>query len=216
MFIKHYMTRDPITIRGDLRIPEAKAMIDQHHFRHLPVTDEEGMLLGMITDRDLRSAYPSTVLSGKERSAVLEQVAKTEVGQIMSTDFVSLPVRATVDDAVLLFEERNVGALPVCDRGKVVGILSQTDLMQAFRRLFGLGEKGATLLSIQVNEDTPDLSRLVEVLEREKIPFTRLVRTSETEREPAMIYLRINTFKLPRVHRAVEEAGFSIYVPSSL
>jgi len=208
------MTPEPVTITPDMLVTEAAELLREHNFRHLPVVDEDNKLLGMVTDRDLRSACPSTVLSKEERAQVLAQVQATPVRAIMSKDFSSLQAAATLDDALLLFKTRSIGALPVVNsQGQVVGIFSLNDLMSSYRRLFGLGEKGSALMAIEDNDDPLALSRLVRVLEEKKVLFTRLIRTEEQGREPAMLYLRINTMNIRSVHKIVEGAGFTVHVP---
>lgn len=213
MYVRYYMTTSPITVAPDKSIDEAKTLLDSHRFRHLPVVDEAGRLLGMVTDRDIRSAFPSTMLAAEERQEILNRVRRIPVGDIMSANNMVLTTNSTLDDALLLFEKKSVGALPVLDEtGRVQGILSFNDLLKALRSLFGLGEKGSALLAIEAGGQR-SLSTLVQVLEELNVPFTRLVRTDGTGREPAMIYLRLNTFNLRAVHKAVEKAGFTVHHP---
>jgi len=61
MYISEYMTSDPITISSATLLPEARQILNEYQIRHLPVIDSERRLIGIITDRDLRSAYPSSV-----------------------------------------------------------------------------------------------------------------------------------------------------------
>ena len=214
MYVSYYMTTAPITVRPDLRIDEAKALLDSHHFRHLPVVDDEGRLRGMVTDRDIRSAFPSTMLAAEERQEIMNRGRSIPVGDIMSANNMVLTTNSTLDDALLLFERKSVGALPVLDEtGRVMGILSFNDLLKAWRSLFGLGEKGSVLLAIEASAEPRSLSRLVQVLEELNVPFTRLIRTDGSGREPAMIYLRINTYNIRAVHKAVEKAGFTVHHP---
>jgi acetoin utilization protein AcuB len=214
MYVRYYMTVSPITVNPEMRIDEAKALLERHHFRHLPVVDGEGRLLGMVTDRDIRSAFPSTMLTVEEHQQILHRVQQIPVGDIMSANNMVLTTTSTLDDALLLFERKNVGALPVMDEGgRVAGIMSFNDLLKAWRSLFGLGEKGSVLLAIEVSAEPRSLSNLVQVLEELNVPFTRLIRTDGSGREPAMIYLRINTYNIRAVHKAVEKAGFTVYHP---
>ncbi len=215
MFIQYSMTPDPVTIGADMPVIEAAAMLRKKRFRHLPVVDGDGRLLAMLTDRDLRSACPSTVLSLEEREQVLEKVKATSISEIMSTDFVALQPTSTLDDALLLFQTHNIGALPVIDdQGRVIGIFSLNDMMTAYRRLFGLGEKGSVLVAIEDADDQAALGSLVNALERKNVFFTRLVRVPGQGREPDIVYLRVNTMNIRAVHRIVEDAGFTIHVPS--
>lgn len=216
MYIQYYMTASPVTVGPDKSLEEAHLMLKNYHFRHLPVVDEFGSLLGMVTDRDLRSAYPSSILDADEREKVLARVQQKPVRDIMSTNNAVLTPMSTLDDALLCFEKRTIGALPVVDNDSiVVGILSFNDLLKAWRSLFGLGEKGSVLIAIEANEESPSLSRLVKTLEEQKVLFTRLIRTGGSSGEPAMIYLRISTFNIRSVHKAIAEAGFKLHLPES-
>jgi len=208
------MTKSPVTIGPEKSIEEAQQLLENYHFRHLPVVDEFGSLLGMVTDRDLRSAYPSSVLEEEDRQKVMERILEKPVKDIMSTNNVVLSPLSTLDDALLLFEKRTIGALPVVNNNRlVVGILSFNDLMKAWRSLFGLGEKGSVMVAIEADEKSRSLSRLVKVLEEQNVLFTRLIRTGGAAGEPAMIYLRLNTYNVRAVHRAIAEAGFKLHIP---
>ncbi len=214
MFVHYYMTPSPMTIGPEQTVSEAIEILNTHKFRHIPVVDDNNVLLGMLTDRDLRSATLSTVARSKERQNVEQKVKNTLVSVVMSEDCLSLNRLSTLDRALLLLQSENIGALPVLnDSRQVVGIFSAMDLMKAYRFLFGLGEKGSALVSIEDNGDTEALSKIVMVMEEAHVVFTRLIRSKGTEQEPPMIYLRINTYNIRAVHKAIEAAGFTVHVP---
>lgn len=209
MYISRHMTTDPITVSPAMFLPEARSLLNDYHFRHLPVVDEQGTLVGMLTDRDLRSAYPSSVLSDSESRLVYERVEKTEVSEIMSSDCVALTPDSTLDDALFLFDRDQMGALPVLEDGQVVGIFSIRDLTTAYKVSFGVGEKGAVLIGVHDDGSSTIMTRLVTLFEKENIPFTRLLRI-RNERDGDVIYIRINTFKIAAVLAFLEESGFSV------
>jgi len=209
MYISRHMTKDPITVSPAMNLPEARALLNDYLFRHLPVVNEQGELVGMLTDRDLRSAYPSSVLSDSESRLVYEKVEKTEVAEIMSTDCVSLTPDSTLDDALYLFDRDQMGALPVLEDGQVVGIFSIRDLTAAYKTSFGVGEKGAVLIGLVDDGSETILTRLVTLFEKERIPFSRLLRIKNKNKDDA-IYVRINTFKIAAVLEILEANGFSI------
>jgi acetoin utilization protein AcuB len=217
MYVRYYMTPSPVTIGPEKSIEDAHQLLENYNFRHLPVVDEFGGLLGMVTDRDLRSAYPSSILDEEDQQKEMERVLRKPVKDIMSMNNVVLTTMSTLDDALLFFEKRSIGALPVVNNNRlVVGILSFNDLMKAWRSLFGLGEKGSVLIAIEANEKSPSLSRLVKVLEEQNVLFTRLIRTGGMNGEPAMIYLRINTYNVRAVHKAIADAGFKLHIPEDI
>jgi len=215
MFIRSHMTPSPITVTPETTVAEAIDVLQQYNIRHLLVVDGEGRLQGILSDRDLRSARPSTVARSKEREQVEAQINSTPVSVLMTRDCLTLNPNATLDDALLLFQSRKIGAFPVLnEEDKVVGVFTTADLMNAYRCLFGLGEKGSVLISIEDSGDPQAMSKLVRVMEEKQVSFTRLVRTGGgiCKGKP-MIFLRINTYNVRSVHRALEAEGFTIHVP---
>lgn len=216
MFIRYHMTAPPITVTPDQTVAEANDLLQQYNFRHLPVVDEQGILKGILTDRDLRSARPSSVARSKERENVEERVRNTPIALLMTRDCLHLSPSSTLDDALLIFQSRKIGAMPVIDEDqRVIGIFSMGDLMRSYRSLFGLGEKGSMLISIEDNGDPQALSKLVQLLEEKQVQFTRLVRSDGSCNSKAMIYLRIKTYNVRSVYKTLEAAGFTIHVPDT-
>lgn len=215
MYVRYYMATSLVTVGPETNVGAASDLLEKYDIRHLPVVDKEMKLVGMVTDRDIRSAFPSTIVDSEDvqGNGKLDRVQKTPVSDIMSTNISVLRTVSTLDDAMLFFEKRTVGALPVLDEmGKVVGILSFNDLMKAWKSFFGLGEKGSFLVALEVESPDQSLTPLVHALEEINVPFTRLIRTDGTGREPAMIYLKVKTYNIISVHSAIEKAGFKVFV----
>ena len=218
MYIMNHMSKNPVTIRPDTSISEAREIVSSNNFRHLPVTDEQGKMVGMVTDRDLRSAYPSTVLSEEEKQASIVKISEKPVSAIMSTKFVSLTPISTLDDALFLLDREKVGAIPVLEEsGKIVGIFSIRDLIKANKELYGVGEKGSSLVVVEDDGQPHPLTRITQTLEEHGIDFTRLVKPQQTDanNSTGFIYIRVNTFNLHAVHNALEESGFTLVTPGT-
>lgn len=214
MYVSYYMTSSLITVGPETPVGKASDLLKAHDIRHLPVVDAEGKLVGMVTDRDIRSAFPSSIADSEVMQKELDRVEKTPVSVIMSAKTFVLRRTSTLDDAMLFFEKRTIGALPVVDEtGKLVGILSFKDLMKAWKSLFGLGEKGSFLIALEVESPDQSMTPLVRVLEELNVPFNRIIRTDGTGKEPAMIYLKVKTYNIISVHSAIEKAGFKVHVP---
>jgi len=215
MFVSSYMSSPVITVRPETPLTEVRELLRSRSFRHLPVVDEKHLLVGIVTDRDLRSALPSAFMSDKEKEGYLTRFAASTVAAIMTEAVYFLDCRATLDDALLLFDRGRVGALPVVSEEKQVqGILSIRDLLSAYRVLFGLGEKGSRLVEVVDDGKPKILSRITEVLERKEIPFTRLIRCGAKEKDGhGKVYIRVHTYNSSFIHRVLEEAGFEMVVP---
>jgi acetoin utilization protein AcuB len=212
MYVELHMKKDPITIDPQTTVDQARTKLQKNNFRHLPVVDDSGVLLGMVTDRDIRSAFPSTVMDQAEKERLLEKLNVTPVTDIMSSAVVSLSKFSTLDDALLILDRERVGALPVLDEKRcVVGIFSIRDLLKAYNELFGVGEKGSALVTVKADGKPHPLTRIITALESAGVSFSRVVRKNESDAEKGheTIFIRVNTFNVHAIHTLLEKAGFA-------
>ena len=117
MQIVNLMTSDPVTIGPDATLSNAKTIMDAGRFRRVPVV-EDGRLVGILTERDLR-----------EYTGYLES---TRVNAAMRTALVTVTPYNTVEDAARLMLKHKIGGLPIVADGKLVGIITTSDLLKAF------------------------------------------------------------------------------------
>jgi acetoin utilization protein AcuB len=213
MFISDYMTANPLTISAETLLPDARQLLTDYHFRHLPVVDEKNRLIGVVSDRDLRSAYPSTVLSDSERDKAFKKVEKVSVAEIMSQNCSCLTLSSTLDDALTVFERDKVGALPVVtDEDEVIGIFSMRDLTAAYKKLFGAAEKGSELIAILNESKSKSLIKIVSLLAAKDIQCTRLINIGEVSGFDR-IYLRVSSSIVSEVQKLLQEHGFTLLKP---
>jgi acetoin utilization protein AcuB len=127
MLVEDVMSRSLVTIAPEETLRTALELLLKNRIRHLPVVDGS-TLVGIVTDRDVKRATPS-VLSGIDRDEHERVLAETKVAQLMTRDPVTVTPKTKLKGAVELFIKRRVGALPVIDEGRLVGILSDTDIV---------------------------------------------------------------------------------------
>ena len=130
MLVRALMTGAPITLPPDISIFEARRLMDGARIRHVLVT-LGGDLLGIVTDRDIRLNMPSqaTSLSVWELNYLL---AKVTVGEVMTRSPITIGPDLEAHDAAQVMLDHRIGALPVIDDGKLIGIVTETDLLRAF------------------------------------------------------------------------------------
>jgi len=209
MYVDRHMSSPAVTIGEDTTLADARSILEEHGFRHLPVIDGEGSLRGIVTDRDIRSALPSRIGGAVNDEALLQRLGGTPVKEIMTPAPHSLTLSSTLDDALFVLEREKIGALPVVDgEGRVAGILSLQDLLKAYKELFGLGGPGTALVEIEDDGSPGLLSRVVRILEERKISFSRLLRVGGAPGEgKGIVYLRVSTYNTHALHTALEAAG---------
>jgi acetoin utilization protein AcuB len=123
------MTENPTTVSPLATVREAARLLHALDVRHLPVVDDEGTLVGMISDRDVRNVGAPLLVDGQEKDR--QGALDTTVGDLMSSDVLSVELDDEVTDIVELMLEHKVGAIPVVDGdGALAGIVSYIDLLR--------------------------------------------------------------------------------------
>jgi CBS domain-containing protein len=129
--VKDRMTKNPATVRPDDGLKDAIWKMEHGHFRHLPVVDEDGKLVGMLSDRDIRLIRPSLAFTNKEEAMV--QLWSISVQQAAVFDPITIKQETTLKEAAELMLRWHVGGLPVVDdRARLVGMITYTDLLREF------------------------------------------------------------------------------------
>jgi len=125
-----------ITAGPDTAILDARQLMLKERIRHLLVTEADGSLVGIVTDRDIRLNLPSqaTSLSVWEINHLL---TKLTVGEVMTRTMITIGPDSEARDAAVLMLDHSIGALPVTERGRLVGIITETDIMRGFLLLAG-------------------------------------------------------------------------------
>lgn len=125
------MSQQVVTIGASESCLDAVVRMQRAGARHLPVVDREGVLVGIVTDRDLRHHLFSPVAFealGSTRVEVL--LDGVQVAEIMSTDLVTATPGMSLAEAAATMRNEKVGSLPVLDHGRVVGIVTEIDLLR--------------------------------------------------------------------------------------
>jgi CBS domain-containing protein len=131
MIAADIMTENPLTIRQTDTIGDAIDALQSMDIRHLPVVDDEGNLVGMLSDRDL-GPLMRTFTEGADAERMIVPLSRRRVTDFMSSDVVSVDVDAEVSSIIETMLEQHVGAVPVVDgEGAVSGIISYVDLLRA-------------------------------------------------------------------------------------
>jgi len=213
MFIDKSMTRKVIAIRPETSLLEARGMMDSKHIRHLPVVDADNTVIGVITDRDLRSALPSSFSTCQNDPKEMERISKLKVGEVMTKNPITISPSNTLEDALLMMHKMNMGALPVVDEaGKLKGIISTRDLIRAFINVLGIEEPG-TLLCLVVEERLGQMKRIVDAITEEGIAFGSILVARHWEKGKRAVFPYLLTNNVAKVKRKLENMGFTLLNP---
>lgn len=131
MRVNELMSRNVVTIGASDSCLEAVSRMHGARVRHLPVLDQAGAMVGVVTDRDLRHhLFGPRVLKEVGSVAVDLLLKAVPVSEVMSSPVLSVPAHADIVEAARIMLEDKVGSLPVVEGGRVVGIVTETDVLR--------------------------------------------------------------------------------------
>jgi acetoin utilization protein AcuB len=213
MFVSQSMTRKVITIEKEAGIFEAQEKLAEHRIRHLPVVDADNRLIGIVTDRDIRSAMPYSLFKDPGNQVEREKLAGLKIRDIMTVQPKTISPGYTIQDALLLIEEMRVGALPVVDeQGKLKGIISVRDLLRAFINVLGIGQPG-TLLGILVEEKIGQMKKIVDAITEEDVSFGSVLVARYWEKDKRAVFPYLLTQNVAPIKRKLKDMGYTLIDP---
>ncbi len=213
MFVSKSMTRKVISIDKEAGIFEAQEKMAANHVRHLPVVDKNNHLIGIVTDRDIRSALPYSLFREPSSQRDKEKISDLRVKDIMTENPATISLTYTIQDALLLIQKLRVGALPVVDEeGTLKGIISVRDLLRAFINVLGIGEPG-TLLGILVEEKVGQLKKIVDAITEENISFGSVLVARYWDKDKRAVFPYLLTQNVAHVKRKLEKMGYHLLDP---
>lgn len=176
MYVQDIMQKQVVTVTPETRLPDAMRLMRERGFRHLPVIADVG-LVGIVSDRDVKRAMVSVPrpVAGAERNSLDGDVRMVD---IMTRSVITAGPTFTVEEAARVMVAERISALPVTDGGRLVGIITETDVVALFVRALGattpssridvvVGPRGSALADvIQIVEATAPISSVVTLEDR--------------------------------------------------
>lgn len=196
MLIRRWMTKDPVAIGPGEMLAEARRKIDKGNFRRLPVV-ENGRLVGIITDRDLRQHA--------------SQLEHTRVDAVMASPVITVAPDMLLDQAANLLVKHKVGGLPVMDGGKLVGIITAIDMLRAFGEVLGTAEEGVSRIDLAFSGNSFDLATIAELVGLSSGEVLGMgTYEGEGDRKDQIFYLRVRSEDARRTAHMLTDQGFTV------
>jgi acetoin utilization protein AcuB len=195
MLVGNRMTKEPITAEPDELLIRASHKMQSGGFRRLPVVSE-GKLVGIITDRDLR-----------EHQGHFEH---TKINGVMSEKPVTVTPATTLEEAAKIMLERQFGGLPVIADGRLVGIISATDILQAFLDIMGASHGGSTRIDFVLEGEEHGFLEATRLVAREGGEVLGVGTYREKLGENPVCYLRLLAGNPEQIAKALRSSGFNV------
>lgn len=206
MLVREVMQTALITVTPKTTLPEAMKLASQRRVRHLLVVEDRD-LVGIISDRDLKQAMASSATS-LEAHELIYLLDRLTVGEIMTRTVITIGPSFPVEEAARLMVQEKIGALPVTESGELIGIVTETDVLDLFVKAMGAGTPSSRL-EVFLGDDPAALGDVVSTIEGTGAAISSIViLTSRTRLREAIV--RIATINPgPAVH-ALERRGYVV------
>lgn len=192
MLVKNWMTQDVITLSHDRSMMKAAKLMKDNEISRLPIVDDEGVLVGIVSDRDIKEASPSkaTTLDMHELYYLLSEI---KVKDIMSRKVITVSVEDTVEKAAVIMDDNKIGGIPVVDaKNKCVGIITNTDVFKVLIKITGV-MYGGVQIGLALSNEPGSLNGVIDYLKDNNARVMSILTSYEPEQENMRhVFIRIH------------------------
>src|SRR5262245_2108005 len=208
MLIRDIMQSHPVSATLEARLPDLVRALQRRGFRHLPVL-HEGRLVGLISDRDLKQSMTSVSLAteGRARDLLLDGLT---AGQIMTRRVTTISPISGVEEAARLMARERISALPVTEGDRLLGIVTETDILSLFVRSLGVLEPSSRL-DVIVTDREASLTEVMRAVEGTRIRISSVMTLEAPGHREVM--LRVATLDPTPAIEALRAAGYTVRDP---
>lgn len=208
MFARDYMTRTVVTVHPDDYLVDVRKSMQDQGIRHIPVVDG-GRLVGIVSLNTIRDAAPSkaTDLSIHEVHYLL---SKMKIREVMKKEVVTCGPDDHVEDVAKIMQTRRIGSVPVVDKGKLVGILTNVDMFRILMKMLGMDTPGKRI-TLEMEQAQGD--KLVEIVRavEDRGKFIKSFLSMESPRPGRQtVILNLDRSDMEEVVKALADLGFDI------
>jgi len=203
MFVGERMSHPVITVSPDTPIHDALIMFKREHIRRAPVI-KDGKMIGIVSERDLLNASPSPVtsLSVWELNYL---VSKVTVKQVMSKKVKTVDVNTPIEEAARIMADSKIGGLPVTRAGKVVGMITETDLFKILLELMGARER-AVRVTAEIDDKPGQLAKVTKAIAEAGGNFIAFGQFAGNDPSTRLLTMKVAGIKKDAVTKAIEKS----------
>lgn len=207
MFVENIMIKNIITLNPNSTISQAMILMQKNRIRHLPVVDGDFNIIGILSDRDIRDASPSVLLPEADKSYLDLPVSK-----IMTRDLITGSPLDFIEDVAATFYEYKISCLPITSREKLLGIVTESDLLRTFVELTGAGQPGSRL-EILADDCPGTLSQIAHTIAQKRINILSIFIYPAQDEGHRLLVFRLKMMNPMDLANLLKEQGFNVTWP---
>ena len=209
MIVEEIMRTNLISLNKDDTIETALKILLENHIRHIPIVDKENNLIGIISDRDIRDASPSIL--NKENN---HEALKNPIEKIMTRNVITIHPLDFVEEISAIFYEKEIACLPVTKEGKLVGVVTEKDMLHTLIQLTGAHQPG-TQIEIKVKNVAGMLTNVTEIIGKKNVNIhSVLVYPDPKDANYKVLVFRIQTMNPMGIIAELKSHGYTVLWPN--
>lgn len=203
------MKRNVVSLSPQHTVKDALSIMQEKKIRHLPIVSEKTELLGIITDRDLKEVLPSLYSDATDVT-----VYKKTLFEVMTKNPITGHPMDFVEEAAVVFYDNQIGCLPIVSNNKLVGILTETDLLYKYIELTGAHQPGSQI-EVRVPNIPGILYEVSKVFYEHKMNVQSILVYPDKENEDnKILVIRLKTMNPLNVIKGLKNNGFEVLWPN--
>lgn len=197
MRVRSLMIENPITVSDRTSVQEAIHVMEENAIRHLPVVDNNQRLVGWVTLGDMKQGLLPAVVTG------------VSLADLMIKEPITVKPDADIESAARIIFEKKIGGLPVVNgKGKVIGVITVTDILGAFIKIMGLLSNGSRI-DVDVGQEPDGFENVSRIIHEKKGKVISVGIAPETT-DRRVYYFRLEECPVKPIVQALEKAGYDV------
>jgi len=207
MFVKLWMTSNILSVTGTQTIAEIEQIMRENRIRRVPVVDD-GKLVGIISREDLFRALPS-IFDPSVSPEIMEQAGRIEAEAIMTREPVTVEPSTPLEQAALLMRTHKFGSLLVVKDGELVGIITETDIFDAFLEVLGARKQGARI-EIKIDRKPASFYAMLNVFKKCEMTVLSITVFPDFSEDNQLVTLKVQGENMDRLIDSLWNSGLQI------
>lgn len=205
MRVSNCMHVSLITVHKETTLAQARDLLHTHRIRHLLVVEGD-RLLGILTDRDIRQASPSSA-AGRSPEQIAAFLARIPVGQVMARDVRTVSPYTPIEEAARLMIDHKIGCLPVMEGERLAGIITETDILTVLVDLMGIREPSSRI-ELLLPDEPGALAEVTRIIREHQVNISSVVTMPHREVGRRLVILRLTTIHPQPILKDLTAAGY--------
>ncbi len=208
MIVEQIMKKNVFTLSPKDTIASAVKLLEKHKIRHIPIINEDQSIVGIISDRDVRDAN-SSIFRSDEHLEDMEKPVET----IMTTEVITGHPLDFVEEISAILYEHNIGCLPITKGGKLVGIVTETDLLHTLVQLTGANQPGSQI-EIKVSNRAGMLSEVATIIGKRNVNISSVLVYPDQDERYKILVFRVQTMNPMAIITDLKNEGYHVLWPN--